>query len=72
MERMEVAKRYNRPLVKKITNMPDEDLEDFMFNFTPNVEDIRIWTDYDIISYIKRSYAYFKDNRNDYKLEKLN
>jgi hypothetical protein len=52
--------------------MSDEDLEDFMFNFTPNVEDIRIWTDYDIISYIKRSYAYFKDNRNDYKLEKLN
>lgn len=71
-ERLEVAKRYNRPLVKKITNMPDEDLEDFMFNFTPNVEDIRIWTDYDIISYIKRSYAYFKDNRDSYKLQKLN
>jgi len=72
MERMEVAKRYNRPLVKKITNMPDEDLEDFMFNFTPNVEDIRVWNDYDIVSYIKRSYAYFKDNRDDYKLQKLN
>jgi hypothetical protein len=72
MERIEVAKRYNKTVVKNITNMPDEDLEDFMFNFTPNVEDIRIWTDYDIISYIKRSYAYFKANRDSYKLQKLN
>ncbi|WP_345105736.1 hypothetical protein [Mucilaginibacter panaciglaebae] len=72
MERIEVAKRYNKTVVKKITNMPDEDLEDFMFNFTPNVEDIRAWTDYDIISYVKRSYAYFKANRNSYKLQKLN
>ncbi|MFD2872375.1 hypothetical protein ACFS5N_07855 [Mucilaginibacter ximonensis] len=71
-ERIEVARRYNRTLVKKITNMPDEDLEDFMFNFTPNIEDIRVWNDYDIVSYIKRSYAYFKDNRNDYKIQKLN
>ncbi len=72
MEHIEIAKRYNKVLVKNITNMPDEDLEDFMFNFTPNVEDIRIWSDYDIISYIKRSYAYFKENRGSLKLQKLN
>jgi len=72
MDRLEVARRYNKTIVKNITNMPDADLEDFMFNFTPNVEDIRVWTDYDIISYIKRCYAYFKENRNDYKVQKLN
>ncbi len=71
MERVEVAKRYNRPLVKKITNMPDEDIEDFMLNFTPNVEDIRIWTDYDIIKYVQRSYDYFKNNKGTLKLQKL-
>lgn len=72
LERIEVARRYNKTVVKNITNMPDSDLEDFMYNFTPNVEDIRVWTDYDIISYIKRSYAYFKENRDSYKLQKLN
>jgi hypothetical protein len=71
MERIEIAKRYNKPLVKQITKMPDEDLEDFMMNFTPNVEDIRIWSDYDIIDYIKRSYAYFKTNKGTMKLQKL-
>jgi hypothetical protein len=72
MERLEVAKRYNKVVVKNITNMPDEDMEDFMFNFTPNVEDIRVWNDYDIINYVKRSYAYFKQNRDSYKVQKLN
>jgi hypothetical protein len=72
LERVEVAKRYNKPLIKKLTNMPDEDLEDFMINFTPNVEDIRIWTDYDIIKYVQRSYDYFKNNRGTLKLQKLN
>lgn len=72
MERLEIAKRYNKVVVKRITNMPDEDLEDFMFNFTPNIEDIRAWNDYDIIDYVKRSYAYFKDNRSSYKVQKLN
>jgi hypothetical protein len=72
MERLEVAKRYNKPLVKQITKMPDEDLEDFMINFTPNVEDIRIWSDYDIIKYIEKSYTYFKANKGNLKLQKLN
>ncbi|MCC8426901.1 hypothetical protein LJ658_18195 [Mucilaginibacter sp. UR6-11] len=71
MERIEIARRYNKPLVKQITQMPDTDLEDFMLNFTPNVEDIRIWTDYDIIDYIKRSYAYFVKNKGSMKLQKL-
>jgi hypothetical protein len=71
MERIEVSKRYNRPLVKKITNIPDTDIEDFMIAFTPNVEDIRIWSDYDIATYIKKSYAYFIDNKSSLKIQKL-
>jgi hypothetical protein len=70
MERIEVQKRYNKPLVKKITQIPDDELDSFMLNFTPNVEDIRIWSDYDIIDYIKRSYAYFTQNKGTLKLQK--
>jgi hypothetical protein len=71
MERIEISKRYNKPLVKKVTQISDEDLENFMKAFTPNVEDIRIWSDYDIVNYIKKSYAYFLDNKEHLKLEKL-
>jgi hypothetical protein len=71
IERLEMSKRYNRTLVKKTTGMPDEDLELFMANFQPHYDDIKVWTDYDIITYIKRSYSYFKDNKEGYKLQKL-
>jgi len=71
LERIEISKRYNKALVKQVTKMPDEDLESFMLSFTPNVEDIRIWSDYDIIDYIKRSYNYFVKNKESLKVEKL-
>jgi hypothetical protein len=71
IERLEVSKRYNRALVKKTTDITDDDLELFMVNFQPHYDDIKIWSDYDIITYIKRSYAYFKDNKESYRLQKL-
>lgn len=71
IERLEMAKRYNRTLVKQTTNMPEEDLELFMANFHPHYDDIKVWSDYDIITYIKKSYGYFKDNKESYKLQKL-
>ncbi|MFD2148456.1 hypothetical protein [Mucilaginibacter antarcticus] len=71
LERIEIAKRYNRPLVKKTVEISDEDLETFMLNFQPFYEDIKVWSDYDIITYIKKSYGYFKDNKAQYKIQKL-
>jgi hypothetical protein len=71
IRRMEVTKRYNRALVKQTVEISDEDLELFMANFQPHYEDISIWSDYDIITYIKKSYGYFKDNKASYKLQKL-
>ena len=51
--------------------MPDSDLDSFMLAFTPSYEDIQVWSDYDIITYIKRSYAYFRDNRDRLIIKKL-
>jgi hypothetical protein len=71
MERVAISKRYNKTLVKQITSMPDSEIQDFMLAFTPSYEDIKIWTDYDIINYIKRSFEYFKNHKNSLKIEKL-
>lgn len=71
LERVEVAKRYNRPLVKKTVNIADDDLDAFMLAFSPSYEDIKVWTDYDIINYIKKSYEYFQDNKDRLKVDRL-
>lgn len=71
LESQAVSKRYNKALVKQVTNMTDIDLDEFMMVFTPSYEDVKSWSDYDIIKYIKRSYDYFKENRDSLKVEKL-
>jgi len=60
MEASEDHKKYNKELVKKITNIPDEDLDRFTFGFKPSHEDLMKMTDYDVITYIKKSYETFK------------
>ena len=60
MEASEDHKKYNKELVKKITNIPDEDLDRFTFGFKPSHEDLMKMTDYDVITYIKKSYENFK------------
>lgn len=47
--------KYNRELVKKITNLPDDELQKFMDAFTPSHQDLQKWTSYEVIVYIKKS-----------------
>ncbi len=70
-ERMEVSKRYTKKLILQVTNMPENEVKDFMLAFTPSYADIQTWNDYDIINYIKRSYEYFQNNKNSLKIQKL-
>lgn len=71
LEHQEIRRRYNKPLIKKTTGMPDEDLDQFILTFSPTIENIKVWSDYDIINYIKRSYEYFKVNKATMKSQKL-
>jgi hypothetical protein len=71
LEQLEINKKYNKTIVKQITNMPDEDVESFMHTFTPSYADVKEWNDYDVINYIKRSYEYFKGNKDRLKIQKL-
>jgi hypothetical protein len=72
LEHIEVTKRYNKPLITKVTGVTDEkELQHFTDMFTPAYEDIKIWSEYDIVNYIKKSYEYYKNNKNQAKLPSL-
>lgn len=72
MEHIEVTKRYNKPLITKVTGLADEkELQRFTDMFTPAYEDIKTWSDYDVVNYIKKSYDYYKNNKNEGKLPAL-
>lgn len=71
MERIAISKRYNSKLVQQVTNIPDSEIEDFMASFNPSYEDIKVWSDYDIIKYIKKSYEYFQSHKGSLKAPKL-
>lgn len=61
-EQAEIDRRFNKPFVKKMTGIQDSvKLEWFMTTYRPQVEDIRRWTDYDLINYLRKSYKEFVD-----------
>ena len=64
MEAVEVDRRYTKDLVKSITKMDDDDAQKFMITFRPSYEDMKEWNDYQLITYIKKSFAYYKKHKD--------
>jgi hypothetical protein len=61
-EQTEIDRRFNKPFVKKMSGITDSvKLSYFMTSYRPSIEDIRKWTDYDLIDYIRKSYKAFVD-----------
>ena len=71
MEQTAVDKRFTRPLITRITGLKDDSLQTFVQNYKPSYEDIKAWNDYDLINYIKRSYADFQKGTRPPDLQKL-
>lgn len=71
LEQQAISKRYTSALIKRITNIADSELDAFKLAFTPTYENIKVWSDYDIINYIKRSYEYYEKNKANMKSNKL-
>ena len=72
LENNAVDKRYSTELVMQTTGIiTKEDARKFMDLYTPSYEDIKAWSDYQVIIYIKKSYAYYKKHKNAGKLQKL-
>jgi len=71
MEAIAVSNRYNKPLVKRVTNLSDADVEKFMQQYSPSYEDIKQWNDYDLISHIKKYLVYFNKHKDGIPIQKL-
>jgi len=71
LEYTEVQRRYTLELVKRVTNAPDSTAKKFMEYYTPSYEDLKEWNDYDLIKQIKKSYAYYDENKDSIDLPHL-
>ena len=71
LEHLEISKKYNKSVIKKLTNMPDNEIEDFMSFYSPPYEIVKNWNEYDVITYINKNYKYFQENKANLKLQRL-
>ncbi len=71
LEHLEISKKYNRAIIKKLTNMPDNEIEDFISFYSPSYEIVKDWNEYDVITYINKSFKYFQENKANMKLQRL-
>ncbi len=73
LERIEIFKRYNKPLVKKVTGLTDDkEIQKFTDVFTPSYEDMKSWSDYEVVNYIKISFEWYKTHQDEFKARVLN
>ena len=71
LEYSTVRKRFTKDLVKRITKIPDDELQNFMDNFTPGYDQLKDWNDYEMISYIRKSYTTFEKNKANFHEQRL-
>jgi len=55
-----VSERFNDAAIKKVVPIKETELEDFELTYLPTLAQINSWNDYELINYIKDSYANFK------------
>jgi hypothetical protein len=73
LEQAEVNRRYNIPFVKQYTGLATDTLaRKFMNYYTPTYQDIKGWTQYDLVKQTLKAYNYYKSNKDKDKLESLN
>jgi hypothetical protein len=56
----EIALRFNRLMIKSAVPIKDEEVDVFIDNYSPKVEDLRKWSDFQLLQYIKESFNKFK------------
>jgi len=68
----EVHRRYTIKLVKSVTNTTDSTAEKFMEYYTPSFEDLKEWSDYDLIRHVKKAYDYYDKYKDKLQLQSVN
>jgi hypothetical protein len=72
LEFAEVRKRYNLPMVMRVTGADSTKAKGFMEYYTPSIEDLKQWNDYELIKQVRKSYEYYDKSPDKKKLEELN
>ena len=71
LEYTEIHRRYNPALVKRVTNASDSVVTKFMEYYTPSIEDLKEWNDYQLIKHTREHYEYYDKNNNKEKLRQI-
>ncbi len=58
----EVDRRFSKAFINKTIDIPEKDLAAFMFMYRPKPSEMQQLNDYDLMTYIKKSYLKFKAN----------
>ncbi len=68
---LSVDKRFNKSLVKQVTDLKEEQIQSFMDSYRPSFDQLSAWNDYDLINYVKKSAQGFKEGKGLPPLKKL-
>jgi hypothetical protein len=60
LEASEIATRFNNATIRAVLPIRDAEIERFKSAYLPTVAQVSRWNDYDLIKYIKASFADFK------------
>lgn len=60
LQGQEIGMRFNEQIVQNNTLLNDTQARDFVIRYWPSIQQVRSWSDYDIVQYIKYSYEDFK------------
>lgn len=63
LEGQEINMRFNERVVQNNTPLNDTQAGIFVIKYWPSIQQVRSWSDYDIVQYIKHSYEDFKKER---------
>lgn len=71
LQQTNVDRRFNKSLIKQVTDLKDDQLQPFIDSYRPSFEQVSAWNDYDLITYIKKSAQGFKEGKQLPPLKKL-
>lgn len=72
LEFAEIRRRYNLPMVMRVTGADSTKARGFMEYYTPSFEDLKQWNDYELIRQVRKSYEYYDKSPDKMKLQELN
>ncbi|MDB5138168.1 MAG: hypothetical protein JWR12_84 [Mucilaginibacter sp.] len=72
-EYSEIHRRYNIAFIERVTNITDSAAAiKFMKYYTPSIDDIKKWNDYELIDHTQKTYDFYQKSTNKETLENLN